>query len=39
MEMTDQTTNFSQEAIPASVFVVPAGFKQVPSPMAQALAK
>lgn len=39
MEMTDQTTNFSQEAIPSSVFVVPAGFKQVPSPMAQAMAK
>ncbi|MGA8939796.1 MAG: hypothetical protein WB439_11600 [Acidobacteriaceae bacterium] len=39
MEMTDQTTDFSQEAIPASVFLVPAGFKQIPSPMVQAMAK
>jgi hypothetical protein len=35
METTDQKNNFSQEAIPASVFQIPAGYKQVQSPMAQ----
>ena len=39
MEMTDQTTDFSHEAIPPSVFVIPAGYKQVPSPMEQAMSK
>jgi hypothetical protein len=31
MEMTMQKSNFSQEAIPPSVFAVPDGFKQMPS--------
>ena len=33
MEMTQQETNFSTEAIPASVFQVPANYKKVASPM------
>jgi hypothetical protein len=33
METTKEVTNFSQEAIPVSVFQVPSGFKQVPSPL------
>lgn len=32
MEQTRQMTNFSQEAIPASAFQIPAGFKQIQSP-------
>jgi hypothetical protein len=39
MEMTTQKTNFSLDPIPASAFQVPSGFTQVPSPLAQALAK
>lgn len=35
MEMTTQETNFSTEAIPPSVFVVPAGYTKAPSPFAQ----
>jgi hypothetical protein len=35
MEMTDQKNNFSHEAIPASAFQIPAGYKQVQSPMGQ----
>jgi hypothetical protein len=38
VEMTTQKSNFSQDPIPASAFEVPAGFKQVPSPLAQSLA-
>jgi hypothetical protein len=33
METTRQETNFSSDSIPASAFQVPAGYKQVPSPM------
>jgi len=33
MEMTKQQTNFSREPIPGSAFAIPAGFKQVQSPM------
>ena len=33
MEMTQQETNFSTEAVPASVFQVPANYKKVASPM------
>jgi hypothetical protein len=32
MEMTAQKSNFSEETVPSSAFVVPAGFKQVQSP-------
>ena len=32
MEMTAQKANFSQGSVPASAFVVPAGFRQVESP-------
>jgi len=32
MQTTEQMLNFSQAAIPASAFQVPAGYKQVPSP-------
>ncbi|MGA9425601.1 MAG: hypothetical protein WBV33_11040, partial [Terracidiphilus sp.] len=35
METTTSMSNFSQEAIPASVFEIPAGYKQVKSPMMQ----
>jgi hypothetical protein len=38
VEMTTQKSNFSHDPIPASAFQIPAGFKQVPSPLAQALA-
>jgi hypothetical protein len=37
MEMTRETHDFSQESIPPSVFEIPAGYKQVPSPMEQML--
>jgi len=37
MEMTTETHDFSQESIPPSVFDIPAGYKQVPSPMEQML--
>jgi hypothetical protein len=33
METTRQENNFSSDSIPASSFQVPAGYKQVPSPM------
>jgi hypothetical protein len=36
MQTTAQMSNFSQNAIPASAFEVPAGYKQVPSPYLQA---
>jgi hypothetical protein len=39
MEMTTRTHDFSSEAIPSSVFAIPAGFKQVPSQMEQAMDK
>ena len=39
MEMTTQTNHFSREAIPSSVYEIPAGFKQVPSPMEQMMAR
>jgi hypothetical protein len=39
MEMTTQTNDFSSESIPPSVFEIPSGYKQVPSPMTQAMAK
>jgi len=39
LETTTQDTNFSHDSVPPSSFEVPAGFKQVPSPLAQALAK
>jgi len=39
MEMTVKTHDFSSEAVPPSVFVVPAGFKQVESQMEQMLNK
>jgi hypothetical protein len=32
-QATQQETNFSSNAIPASAFQVPAGYKHVPSPM------
>ncbi len=38
LETTTQKSNFSHDSIPASAFEIPAGFKQVPSPLAQALA-
>jgi hypothetical protein len=33
MEMTVQKSNFSQEGVPSSAFIVPAGFKKLESPM------
>jgi hypothetical protein len=39
MEMTTQTHDFSAETVPPSVFVIPAGFKQVESPMMQMMDK
>jgi hypothetical protein len=39
MEMTTQTHNFSTESIPMSIFQVPSGYKQVESPMVQAMSK
>jgi hypothetical protein len=39
MEMTTQTHDFSSEAVPSSVFQIPAGFKQVESPEMQMLNK
>ncbi|MGC2399281.1 MAG: hypothetical protein WA510_05850 [Acidobacteriaceae bacterium] len=39
MEMTMQKSNFSQDAVPASSFQVPAGFTQVQSPTFGAQAK
>ena len=38
LETTTQKSNFSHDPIPASAFEVPAGFKQVPSALAQELA-
>lgn len=38
MEMTTQKSGFSDDPIPASAFEIPAGFKQVPSPLARSLA-
>ena len=37
MEMTTETHDFSQESIPSSVFDIPTGYKQVPSPIEQML--
>jgi hypothetical protein len=39
MEMTVQTHDFSTEAVPGSVFQIPAGFKQIQSPMEQMMNK
>jgi len=39
LETTTQKSNFSQNPIPASAFAIPAGYKQIPSALAQALAK
>lgn len=39
MEMTVSTHDFSGETIPSSVFQIPSGFKQVESPMMQAMDK
>jgi len=39
MEMTVQTHDFSTESVPGSVFQIPAGFKQVQSPMEQMMSK
>jgi hypothetical protein len=39
MEMTVKTHDFSSEAVPSSVFVVPAGYKQVESQMQQMMDK
>jgi hypothetical protein len=39
MEMTVQTHDFSSAAVPASAFQIPAGLKQVPSPMQQMMQK
>jgi len=39
MEMTVQTHDFSSSPVPMSAFQVPAGFKQVPSPMQQMMQK
>jgi hypothetical protein len=39
MEMTTQTKDFSRESIPMSIFQIPAGYKQVPSPTEQMMAK
>ncbi len=38
LETTTQKSDFSHDPVPASAFEIPAGFKQVPSPLAQALA-
>ncbi len=38
MEMTTQKSNFSHDPVPASAFEIPAGYKQVPSALAQSLA-
>jgi hypothetical protein len=35
LEMTTQTTNFSRETIPSSVFDIPSGYKQTTSRMSQ----
>jgi hypothetical protein len=35
MEMTEQKTNFSRDAVPSSAFQIPAGYKQVQLPNAQ----
>jgi hypothetical protein len=39
MEMTAKTHDFSTEAIPSSVFVIPSGYKQVESAMQQMMDK
>lgn len=39
MEMTTKTHDFSGEMVPPSVFQIPAGYKQVESPMEQTLNK
>jgi hypothetical protein len=39
METTMQKSNFSQEAVPSTTFLTPAGFKKVESPMYGAAAK
>jgi hypothetical protein len=39
MEMTVQTHGFSTDPVPPSVFQIPAGFKQVESPMEQMMNK
>ena len=39
MEMTTSTHAFSTASVPASVFQVPSGYKQVQSPMAQMMSK
>jgi hypothetical protein len=39
MEMTTQTMGFSQQPVSTSVFQIPPGFKQVPSPMEQMMQK
>jgi hypothetical protein len=39
MEMTAQTHNFSGGPVPDSVFQVPAGYKQVQSPLEQGMQK
>ena len=33
MTLTDQVTSIAQESVPASVFAVPAGYREVKSPM------
>ena len=33
MTLTDQVTSITQEAVPASVFAVPAGYREIQSPM------
>jgi hypothetical protein len=38
VETTTQKSNFSHDPIPTSAFQIPEGFKQVPSPLEQALA-
>jgi hypothetical protein len=38
METTTQKSNFSHNPVPASAFEIPAGYKQVPSALAQSLA-
>lgn len=38
MEMTTQVTTFSDAALDASMFEVPAGYTKVPSPFAQSQA-
>lgn len=39
LEMTTETNNFSRETIPSSVFQIPDGYKQVPSPLERMMAK